>query len=64
MKFQEKEIILKDGRKCILRPTAPEYAEQMIEYLKNTSAETPFLLRNPDEVNYTHDESRRILNAH
>ena len=35
MKFQEKEIILKDGRICILRPTAPEYAEQMIEYLKN-----------------------------
>ena len=61
MKFQEKEIILKDGRICILRPTAPEYAEQMIEYLKNTSAETPFLLRNPDEVNYTLEAEQEIL---
>ena len=53
MRFEDREIVLKDGRKCILRPTSPEYADQMIEYLKKTSAETPFLLRNPDEVGFT-----------
>ena len=61
MKFQDREITLKDGRKCILTPTAPQYAEQMIEYLEKTSAETDFLLRNPDEVNYTLEGEKEIL---
>ena len=53
MRFPEKEITLKDGRKCILRPTMPDDAENMIEYMKVTSGETDFLLRTPEEVNYT-----------
>ena len=61
MRFAEKEITLKDGRKCILKPTMPEYASQMIEYLEKTSAETPFLLRNPDEVNLTLEDEKEIL---
>ena len=61
MRFAEREIILKDGRKCILRPTAPDIAEEMIEYLKKTSGETPWLLRNPDEVNYTLAGEKEIL---
>ena len=63
MRFPEREILLKDGRKCILRPTAPDVAEQMIEYLKQTSAETPWLLRNPDEVNYTLESEKEILSG-
>ena len=61
MKFEEREIILKDGRKCVLKPNSPEYAEQMIQYLKETSAETEFLLRNPDEVKYTLEEEQELL---
>ena len=61
MRFPEKEITLKDGRKCILRPTSPNLAEEMIEYLKVTSGETPFLLRYPDEVNYTPEGEKEIL---
>lgn len=61
MKFKEREIILKDGRKCILRPTAPDIAAEMITYLKMTSGETPWLLRNPDEVNYTLEVEKEIL---
>ena len=45
MKFQPRTVALKDGRTCILCPTYPEYAEQMIEYLEITAAETPFLLK-------------------
>lgn len=26
MRFEDREIVLKNGRKCILRPTSPEYA--------------------------------------
>lgn len=61
MRFEEKEIVLKDGRKCTLKPNSPEYAEAMIEYLKKTSGETEFLLRYPDEVNYTLESEKEIL---
>lgn len=61
MRFPEKNITLKDRRTCLLCPTYPEYAADMIEYLKVTAEETPFLLRNPDEVNYTLEREREIL---
>ena len=61
MRFAEREITLKDGRTCILKPNSPEYAAQMIEYLKVTSGETDFLLRNPDEVNFTLESEEEIL---
>ncbi len=61
MRFPEKEIILKDGRRCILKPTGPELAAEMIEYMKKTAAETPWLLRYPDEVSYTLENEREIL---
>ena len=61
MRFEERELILKDGRKCILKPNSPEYAEQMITYLKETSAETDYLLRYPDEVRCTVEELQRML---
>ena len=61
MRFAEREIVLKDGRKCILKPNSSEYAEQMIRYLKETSAETDFLLRYPDEVRCTVEELQRML---
>ena len=61
MKFPERTFTLKDGRTCTLCPTYPEYAADMIEYLKVTAAETPFLLRYPDEVNYTLEGEKEIL---
>ena len=61
MKFEHRTITLKDGRICVLCPTYPEYAEEMIEYLKITAAETEFVLRYPDEVNYTLEGEREIL---
>lgn len=61
MDFQPKTITLKDGRSCVLRPATSEYAEDMIEYLRQTAGETPFLLRCPDEVSYTPESEREIL---
>ncbi|MCQ2483200.1 MAG: GNAT family N-acetyltransferase [Clostridia bacterium] len=61
MLFEEKAVTLADGRTCILKPNTPEYAEEMLTYLSKTAAETPFLLRNPDEVSYTLEEERKIL---
>ena len=61
MKFPEREIILKDGRKCVLRPTGPDLAAEMIEYMKVTAGETEWLLRYPDEVSFTLEGEQEIL---
>ncbi|MDO4460271.1 MAG: hypothetical protein Q4C42_09410 [Clostridia bacterium] len=53
MLFNEKEIILKNGEKCLLRPVAVSDAQDMIDYLRTVSGETPYLLRYPDEVTFT-----------
>ena len=61
MRFPERIITLKDGRTCLLRPTAPEDSEAMLVYMRKTAGETPYLLRYPDEVNYTLEGEREIL---
>ena len=61
MKFPEREITLKDGRKCVLRPTGPDLAAEMIEYMKVTAGETEWLLRYPDEVSFTLESEQDIL---
>lgn len=61
MRFPERELVLKDGRKCVLKPNSPEYAAEMIDYMKKTAEETDFLLRYPDEVNFTPEGEKEIL---
>ena len=61
MRFPEKKIILKDGRTCILRPNGPDLAAEMIKYMEVTAGETEYLLRYPDEVNFTVDKEQEIL---
>lgn len=61
MRFPERKVTLKDGRTCILRPTGPEVAEEMIEYMKKTAGETQWLLRYPDEVNFTVEGEKDLL---
>ena len=40
MRFEKREIWLKDGRTCFLQPTTPEYAEKMLEYLLHHAPRT------------------------
>lgn len=61
MRFAEKTITLKDGRTCILQPAAPEMAEDLIRFLKQIAAETPFLTRYPDEVDKTAEDEAEFL---
>jgi len=61
MRFPERKVTLKDGRTCILRPTGPAVAEEMIEYMKKTAGETQWLLRYPDEVNFTVEGEKDLL---
>ena len=61
MKFEPRTFTLRDGRTCTLRPTHPDDSADMIEYMKRTAEETPFLLRNPDEISYTLEQEQEIL---
>lgn len=61
MKFNEKEVVLKDKTICILRSPDECDAEKMIEYLKTTSEETYFMLRYPEEINITVNKEIEIL---
>lgn len=61
--FEKKTINLKDGRTGILRPVETKDAEAMIEYLRIVSSETPFLLRNEDEVTLTVEAEEKLLES-
>ena len=53
MKFDAIQIKDKLNRDVVLRSAQSSDAEALIEYLKVTTAETPFLIREPEEVTIT-----------
>ena len=61
MIYGETETKLKNGCTLVVRNARPEDAEQMIEYLHTTAGETPFLLRDPDEVTFTVEYEQEFL---
>lgn len=61
MIFGPKVVTLKDGRKAILRSPSVLDAEDLIAYLKATSSETEYMIRYPEEVNFTLEEEQEIL---
>lgn len=61
MIIEEKEILLKDGRKAVLRSPAPKEAEEMLLHLRQTSEETHFMVRYPEEIALTVEEERAFL---
>lgn len=61
MIFELQTITLKDGRICVLRPAQKEDAQGMIDYMRTSAGETPFLLRNPDEMTFTVESEESFL---
>ena len=61
MVFPEKEITLKDGRTALFRSPLPSDAEAALEYMKITAAETPYLLRTPEEIRLTVADEEKFL---
>lgn len=51
MIFEEKKIILKNGKTAILKSPCVEDAEKMLNYIKKACGETDFLMRYPEEWN-------------
>lgn len=63
MYFESEEVKLKDGRTCILKCADEGDAEGMVDYLKISAGETEFILRYPDEVTYTIEGEKEIINT-
>ncbi|MBF1005105.1 MAG: GNAT family N-acetyltransferase [Lachnospiraceae bacterium] len=63
MVFEERSLKDKLGRPIVLRNARPEDAEDLIRYLKTTSAETPYLIREPEEITMTDTKERQLIQA-
>ena len=55
------ELTLRDGGCCTIRSVEPDDAGSMLEYMKIMLGETPFLLRTPEEFNYSAEEEAAVL---
>ena len=61
MEYASKEILLKNGRACLLRLAEASDAEMLLEYLKATSGETPYMIREPEEVRTSVEEEAEFI---
>lgn len=61
MIYNNKEVILKNGEKCLLRSPTQEDAEKMLEFLVTCSKETPYILRYPEECTETIEQEATFL---
>jgi RimJ/RimL family protein N-acetyltransferase len=61
MIFSEKTVLLRDGSACALRSPGPADGAVMLEYLRQTAAETHFLLSSSDEAAMTMEQEVEFL---
>ena len=61
MKFGPITVKDKLGREVVLRNAEATDAEDLINYLKVTTAETPYLIREPDEVTLTVEQEKNFI---
>ena len=61
MQRDRKELLLRDGRKAVIRSAQPEDAQTLIRYLKKTAGETPYLVREPEEITLTLEQEREWI---
>ena len=58
-----KEVLLKNGKECILRSPKAMDAQNLIEYMKKTAEESTFLLRYPEEVDMTVEDEAYFIHG-
>ena len=62
MVYQEKKVSLKDGRTVLLRSPRPEEdAAALIDFMKVTGAETPYLMYEVGEFSFTVEKETAFL---
>lgn len=63
MRFEPKNILLRDGTAATLRSPEVSDAQALLDYLKLTAGETDFLMRYPEEVTMTLEDEERYLSS-
>lgn len=63
MRYPETIVPLRDGSRLTLRSAGPQDAEAVLAYLEATTAETPYLLREPGESSFTPEQERQFLQS-
>lgn len=63
MLIETKTIPLKNGKTAIFRSPEITDAAEMVDYLKRTAAETPFLMNYPEEITITVEQEENYLLA-
>ena len=58
MRYEEKEVTLRNGDSVVLRSPRASDAEAMLHYLHQTSGETDFLVRYPEEIEVSPEKLR------
>ena len=61
MEYASKEVLLKSGKTCLLRLAEESDAETLLDYLKVTSGETPYMVREPEEVRTSVEEEVEFI---
>lgn len=61
MNYQEKTVLLKNGKTCLLRSVEESDAEMLLEYIKVTAAQTPYVSREPEEVRTSLEEELEFI---
>lgn len=61
MQYSETHLPLRDGTVLTIRHAVPEDAEAMLAFLHRISAESPYLLREPEECRIPPEEERQFL---
>jgi len=61
MRFDPLEIKDRTGRTIVLRNAEISDAEDLIRYLRTTAGETPFLIREPEEVSLTIEQEESFI---
>ena len=60
MVYSAETLTLRDGREIMIRSVEPKDAAGMLQYMKIMLGETPFLLRTPEEFDYTPEEEAQV----
>lgn len=63
MVFQDKKVILINEKECFLRSPDVVDAEMLLEYLKQTSSETDYMIRYPEEITMSIVDEGNFLKA-
>ena len=63
MRFKETSYTDKNGDRFILRNAELSDAADLIRYLKVTTGETPYLIREPEEISLTEEQEKKFIQS-